>query len=106
MGNCSQLTEVIPLWKEQIIDSYTGDMEMQELITEATVDKSGPKEYCFSDGLLKYRGKWVVGTNGGLRRQIFEELHGGHSGGRATIKRVLEDIYWPNIRQKIGLWVK
>lgn len=44
------------------------------------------------------------------RKQIFEELHsnsiGGHSGKRATLKRIREYFYWPTINQTIGQWVR
>lgn len=101
---------VVPLWMEQIIASYEGDKELDIIITERAVVKEGPQEYYLSQGLLQYRGKWVIGSTGGLRRQVFEELHcsgvGGHSGNRATYNRVREYFYWSTMRQDIGRWVR
>lgn len=71
-GQCSQLTEVVPKWMEQIEESYVGDSEVGKLITEAAIDKQGPQEYCLQQGLLQYRGKWVLGSTGNLRKQNFE----------------------------------
>lgn len=97
LSSCYQLSEVVPLWKEQIEESYEGDEEIQDLISKLVVDKSGPQEYYLKQGLLMFRGKWVIGSKGDLRKQVFEELHaqsiGGHSGQRATIKRIMEYFY-------------
>lgn len=109
-GSCAQLSEVIPNWKLQIGESYDGDPEMQTLIAATTLDQSGPQEYYMRQGLLMYRGKWVLGNTGNLRRQVFAELHcngiGGHSGQRATIRRVMEYFHWPTIRQNVGQWIR
>lgn len=110
MAENAQITEVVPLWMEQIEGSYEGDEEIQNIITELTVDKSGPKEYHMRKGLLLYKGKWVIGGNGGLRRQVFDELHsqsvGGHSGQRATLKRLKEYFYWSTMGQTVGKWIR
>lgn len=31
---------------------------------------------------------------------------GGHSGQRATLKRIMEYFYWPTIGQCVGRWIK
>lgn len=76
---------IVPLWMEQIIASYEGDKELDIIITERAVVKEGPQEYYLSQGLLQYRGKWVIGRTGGLRRQVFEELHCSGVGGTLAI---------------------
>lgn len=89
ISSCHQISEVVPRWMTHIDDSY----EMSRDYGCSTIDKGGPNEYYIRQELLMFRGKWVVGSKGDLRKQIFEELHchsqGGHSGVRATIKRVL-----------------
>lgn len=109
-GNCAQISEVVPMWMSQIEESYEGDTEIQDILTAVTVDKVGPQEYYMRQGLLMYRGKWILGKGGGLRKQVFDELHcqsiGGHSGQRATLKRIMEYFYWPTIRQCIGKWIR
>lgn len=84
LGAMNKLTTAVPLWMEQIVHSYEEDKEIGGIIAEVSVDKTGPQEYYLHQGLLQFRGKWVVGCSGNLRRQIFEELHsngvGGHSG--------------------------
>lgn len=110
LGAIHQLSVVTPLWMEQIISSYEGDTDVEEIITKEAIDTSGPQEYYLNQGLLQFRGKWVLGRKNGLRRQVFTELHnngiGGHSGIRASCKRVMEYFYWSTIRQDIGQWVR
>lgn len=108
--SCYQLTAIVPTWKEQLIDSYSGDTEVQNIIATVAIDKSGPQQYYITEGLLQYQGKWVVGRHGNLRKQIFEELHsngiGGHSGIKATVKRIGDYFSWTTIKQDIGRWVR
>lgn len=107
-GNCHQLTSVIPMWMEEISRSYEGDQEIQDLMTEALVTKAGPQQYYVVQGMLQFKGKWVIGQAGGLRKLVFEELHGnsigGHSGNGATYKRIAEYFYWSTIRQDDKMW--
>lgn len=109
IGACNQMTTVVPLWMEQLLASYEGDEDLKEIISEAVITKAGPQQYYLINGLLQFRGKWVIGK-GDLRKQVFEELHsngvGGHSGNRATFKRVGEYFYWSSMRQDIGRWVR
>lgn len=42
-GSCHQITTIVPTWKEQILDSYTSDSEVKDLIPVVAVDKSGPQ---------------------------------------------------------------
>lgn len=79
-------------------------------MAEVVVDKYGPKQYYMVQGLLQYQGRWVIGKQGDLRTQIFQELHsngiGGHSGNRATYKRIYEYFFWTTLRQDVGRWVR
>lgn len=43
IGTCMQLSEVVPLWKKQLIESYEGDEELQQLIAESIIDVMGPR---------------------------------------------------------------
>lgn len=85
------------------------DTNIEEIMAELLVNKMGPNELEIKGGLLKYRGKWVVGINGDLRRRIFEELHeqgvGGHSGIRATTKRIEQYFFWPGLKKDVEIWV-
>lgn len=93
----------------QLIDSYEGDADLAQVIVELAVANMGPNEYELSHGLLKYRGRWVVGSQGNLRKLIYEELHekgvGGHSGVRATLKRIEQYFFWVGMRRDITEWI-
>lgn len=94
---CNYLTTAQPAWMSQIIESYEGDDNVSEVIAELSTTKMGPNEFELLHGLFKYRGKWVIGFQGELRMQLFEKLHekgvGGHSGTRATLKRIEQYFY-------------
>lgn len=87
------LSTVVPLWMQQLVASYEGDNLLKDIVAELSICTIGPHEYELVNGILKHKGKWVVGTNGDPRRHIFEELLGGHSGVAATTKRVQQYIY-------------
>lgn len=76
----------------QIIDSYERDDHSAQVIVELSASNMGPNEFELNHELLKYKGKWVIGFQGELRKKIFEELHekgvGGHSEVRDTLKRI------------------
>lgn len=61
--------------------------------------------YTYVNNTHRYHGKLYVRSNGDLRQKIFQELHtsgsGGHSGIRATIQRIIQLFYWPNLSADI-----
>jgi hypothetical protein len=61
------------------------------------------------DGLLRYKGRILVGTNSLAQRHILQALHnsgvGGHSGTRATYERVKQFIAWPRLKQTVHQFV-
>lgn len=93
----------------QLIESYEGDSEIERVITELLTSKWGPNEFELSKGLLKFKGKWVIDLTADLRRQVFVELHekgvGGHSGARATLKRIEQYFHWVGMKKDITTWV-
>lgn len=74
--SCHYLTVAQPIWMVQLVDSYENDADIAQTMTELAVIKMGRNEWELEQGLLKYRGKWVIGSKGDLRRQIFEMRKG------------------------------
>ena len=75
---------------------------MQKIIRELTHDPASHVNFTWEEGLLRRKGKVVVGQNGALQAQIVKWFHssglGGHSGVHATYQRVSSILYWR------GLW--
>lgn len=61
------------------------------------------------DGLLRFKGKLVVGSGGTLRSQILTYMHAssveGHSGVIATFQRAAGIFWWPGLRGQVQQYV-
>lgn len=53
-----------------------GMQKLALVTTELVVACMGPNEYELNHGLLKCRGKWVVGSQGNLRKLMWEVTQG------------------------------
>lgn len=71
-------------------------------MTAKSVDPTAYGEFTVSDGLLRYKGKVVVGADSNLRASILSEIHnssfGGHSGIQRTYMRLKNSFYWPGMK--------
>lgn len=56
-GFRAQLSTAVPIWMEQIVESYIEDQEIKELITAASMKQTGPLEYYLHEGLLQFISK-------------------------------------------------
>jgi hypothetical protein len=82
------ISSVVPAWIEQVTQSYLQDDHCLELLTKLSVDSTTVPNYTLANGILRHKGKVLVGNNGPLRLQLLDHFHksalGGHSGERAT----------------------
>lgn len=104
-GEITQITAVQPLWIQEVIQSYEGDNWAQEAILESTLSPFNVSYFHYSSGILKYKGRVYVGSNGELREKIIIMIHtsslGGHSGIQNTYQRVSATFLWPQLRQQV-----
>ncbi|XP_014664331.1 PREDICTED: uncharacterized protein K02A2.6-like [Priapulus caudatus] len=56
------------------------------------------------DGLI-FRGERLVVPKA-MRRDVKTDLHIGHSGVEATLRRAREYVYWPQMAQEITEWIQ
>jgi len=86
------LSYVIPVWIEQVTSSYEQDQCCLDMIQKLSIDPAAIPNYTLSNGLLRCKNKLVIGNSGTLRKQLLDSFHqssfGGHSGERATLKRL------------------
>ena len=70
---------------------------MQDLIKQLLLTP-GNLDYSYQDCVLRYKGRRVIGTEGGIRRKIITALHdtqlGGHSGVQTIYHRAKQLFYW------------
>ncbi|XP_027083512.2 uncharacterized protein [Coffea arabica] len=87
-GDCTELTCVLPEWMKEVIGSYQGDEEVQNMIRQIVRTPGNPPEHSYQDGILRYKGRIVVGSAGEIRKKIIATLHesqlGGHSGVQSS----------------------
>nr|GEU66276.1 reverse transcriptase [Tanacetum cinerariifolium] len=77
---------------QDIKSSYDQDLVLRKIIDELVQGTSADNKYKWEGGLLKRKGKIVVGTNEQLRTTIIQHYHadavGGHSGTTVTAHKV------------------
>lgn len=109
-AECKGLTVTQPKWITEVMDNYSGDTKVQELITQLCVDPNSHSDVKFQQGILRHQGQIWVGSNGQLRSKLISKLHsthwGVHSGVFATQQRIENLFYWPNLLQDIKKFVK
>ena len=81
---------------EKIQHSYAMDDHLQQVLTRLQQGQTVGK-YSFMDGMVRRKGKLVVGLDKGLKQQLLQWVHdspfGGHSGRHATLKRLQRLFY-------------
>lgn len=104
------ITVLQPTWKEEICASYDNDSTAQEMLSEISVKGNSLNDFSLSQGILKWKGRYYVGTSNNLRQKICNSIHsnmeGGHSGIAATLKRAEQLFYWPGLKNDITKLVK
>lgn len=101
-----------PLLLNQIVSSYSADMDIQLLIAQLVKDVALPSvsRFSFDGQLLRRKGRLVVGNYSALRREIVALCHdsswGGHSGVHATYQRLKSLFYWKVQTKDVRKYVK
>jgi hypothetical protein len=96
-----------PKWIQDILASYSTDTAVQPLLEQFLVSPPpADSPYSIQAGVLRYKGKLLVGSNTTLRQQLFTTLHssavGGHSGMRASYQRLKKIFYWPGLKRMLN----
>lgn len=96
---------VQPTWITNIIATYATDDKCKELLAQLAVNPESQPNYSLKNGVLRFKGKIVVGNDMLMKKTIIGTFHtselGGHSGERATFQRVHLVFFWPKMRQQI-----
>ena len=62
-------------------------------------------KFTLQSGILRYKGKIVVGSATNLQARIFESFHASplrdHSGAKVTLHRIKQLFFWPKMKQMI-----
>jgi hypothetical protein len=83
---------------------------MQQLLQQLTIASPDAKGFALEHGLIKYKGRLVIGDNLALQTKLLAAMHdsavGGHSGIQATYQRTKKLYYWPGLKLAVELFVK
>jgi hypothetical protein len=78
-------------------------------LAKLSLDSQAVPHYTLHNGVIKYKGKIVLGDNSSLKTEIVANFHksalGGYSGERATLKRIQLIFHWPKMQQYVKDYV-
>ena len=98
--NCRAVSAVIPDWVKDISASYENSDWAKDLLQLAIQLISTPG-YTLAAGLIRFKGRLVVGEDRQLKDTILQSLHSSpleeHSGLRVTYNRVRQFFFWPGL---------
>ena len=85
------------------------DAHLLQVLTQLQHGHSVGK-YSLLDGMLRRKGKLVVGPDEALRQQLLQWMHdspfGGHSGRQATLKRLQRLFYWKGMTKSVHQFIR
>ena len=87
------------------------DPKLQQLIQELDGSKSAvSSKYTWTGGILRKKGKLMVGSDAELRKRLIavfhDDLMGGHSGVLATSKRLAGVVYWKGLKRDVRNFIR
>jgi hypothetical protein len=104
------ISSATPVWIQDITASYHTDEQVKSVLEQCLISPATPPaHYTIKAGVLRYKGRIVVGNNTPLWQQLMGALHssavGGHSGMRASYHRIKKLFYWPGLKKDVEQWV-
>lgn len=89
--NCHVVTCIRSLWVNEVASSYCGDDEVNKLISKVLLTPTQAPDFTFIEGLMRYKGRLVVGKSNGIQIKILATLHSsaieGHLGVQSSYQR-------------------
>lgn len=106
LPGCMAISVATPTWAEELVESYQQDKDIKVLLERLLLQKDQTdSDYTLHSGIIRYKGRILVGNIPALRLKLLSALHsspvGGHSGNRATYQRVKHIFYWPGLRKSV-----
>lgn len=107
---CVSITTITPLWIQEVIASYNGDSHCSKILSDLEGNHLSHPGYTVVSGLLRYKGRVVVGANSDFRVNIlvamYSSSYGGHSGVTGTYMRLKSLLFWPKMKDDVISFVK
>lgn len=101
---------VKPDWIQEVINFYATDPRAQQLLSELAVTSPNSTGYSLQDGIIKYKTQIWVGQNAALQTKLITTFHssaiGGHSGIKATYRRLKNHFAWKGMKGDVEAYIK
>ncbi|KAK8918293.1 hypothetical protein KSP39_PZI021908 [Platanthera zijinensis] len=95
---------------QQVRDSWAQDVDLQRVVTQKKLDPASCPKYTWANGLLKRKGRLVVGKDPKLKETLLKLYHdgavGGHSGINATYRRLKNIFYWKRMKPEVYAYIQ
>jgi hypothetical protein len=108
--NVLAISAAIPLWVTEVLNSYTEVTKCREWEEQLRVSPSAIPHLTISNGLIKHKGKILVGNTTDLGKRLLESFHnsilGGHLGEKVTYTKLKSLFYWPGMKSDVAAYIK
>lgn len=106
LPSCMAISVATPVWAQELCEGYPRDPVTKNLLEQLLLQKTHTmSDYSLTAGIIRYKGRIMVGDVADLRTRLITALHsspvGGHSGTRATYQRVKSIFYWPGLKAAV-----
>jgi hypothetical protein len=95
--NTMAITSAVPLWVQEVLDSYIGDAKCTKLEEQHRILPNIDPNFTMANGLIRHKGKILVGNTTDLKKRLLESFHSsslvGHSGERVTYHKINSLFY-------------
>lgn len=103
------ISEVQPMWIQEVINSYIADPKAQELLSKLALH-SPESGFYLHQHIIRQKGKIWIGSNSALQTRLIAAMHssaiGGYSGTNATYHRLKNLFVWKGMKQDVDNFVK
>jgi hypothetical protein len=104
------VSEVKPLWIQEVINSYATDSQAQEILARLAIKSPDEHGFSLNQGIIKFNNKVWIANNSALQTRVIAALHdsaiGGHSGSKATYHRVKQLFHWKGLKLDVETFVQ
>jgi hypothetical protein len=104
------LPSTIPLWINEVLDSYIEDKKCKELEEQLRISPTAIPNFTLVNGILQYKGKIFIGSTTDVRKKLLESFHnsalGGHLGERVTYSKLKSLFYYHGMKGDTSEYVK
>jgi hypothetical protein len=91
MMELAVLSEVQPVWIQEILNSYETDVEAQELITQLLVHSPNEQGFSLQQGIFRKGDRIWIGSNSALRTKLIAALHDSAMGGILAYMQLIRE---------------